>query len=223
MTRRCDSIADARGSAPLELATARRAMPALRACTVASTAQLLARACAAASREKGGRLVALWGERRPRSRRGLRACTSRCRRATGLLVLESPLPDADADVSRSLRHFPGRRTGCSARPSICRRARRDARRPAQVAAPWRAGRSTVSRCARDFDARRRTWRTGPGRRIAFVRVEGEGVHEIPGRAGARRHDRAGAFPLLRSSARRCCGWRSGSATSTRASRSASRR
>ena len=33
--------------------------------------------------------------------------------------------------------------------------------------------------------------------IRFVKVDGEGVHEIPGRPGPCRHHRAGAFPFLR--------------------------
>ena len=57
---------------------------------------------------------------------------------------------------------------------------------------------------------------------AFVRVEGDGVHEIPVgpvHAGIIEPGTSAS----RSSARRCCGSRSGSATCTRASRSASRR
>jgi Ni,Fe-hydrogenase III large subunit len=73
---------------------------------------------------------------------------------------------------------------------------------------------------RDHDARRVPRRHGAP--YAFVRVEGEGVHEIPvGPVHAGSSSRATS--ASRSSARRCCASRSAWATRTRASRSASSR
>ena len=56
-----------------------------------------------------------------------------------------------------------------------------------------------------------------------MHVAGDGVHEIARRARCTPGSSSPGISASRSSAKKCCAWRSGSATRTRASRSASRR
>ena len=110
--------------------------------------------------------------------------------------------------------------GCSAPRSTSSALRRtaDDQRPWLRHAGWPAD---SSRC----DATRPLG-GGAARPVddyAFVRVEGEGVHEIPVGPVHAGIIEPGHFRFSRWSAKRCCGSRSGWATCTRASRSGSNR
>ena len=150
---------------------------------------------AALAWERGGRLVALWAsDERDRGARVSR-CASRCVDADGLTRARTArcrtptraIPDLAADLSR-------RRTACSAPPSTwsASRPRRDDQRPWLRHGDWPIDRFPLRR---DFEALAEV--ASPGRRTTpFVRVDGDGVHEIPVGPGARRHHRARALPLL---------------------------
>ena len=69
-------------------------------------------------------------------------------------------------------------TGCSARPPTSSASRAEGRRPAAVAAARRLAGRPASRCAAISTSRART--ASPAQAdYPFVRVEGDGVHEIP--------------------------------------------
>ena len=145
----------------------------------------------------GGRLVALWGSDRRGARPAGFAVMRRLRAGRrDSRGCELPLAARRADLSRPVgASFP-----CAAR---MQRAAYDllgmradgARDTAAVAATTAPGR------ADRFPLRQRLRAAADGERgevddYPFVRVDGDGVHEIPVGPGARRHHRAGALPLL---------------------------
>ena len=141
--------------------------------TQVSSGQLLT-ACRLAW-EQGARLVALWASDERDRRRGF------CIRVAledgdGLMVLEHTLPDADArypDLDADL----SRRQPDAARGVRSRRRRGRSRRPAAVALAGELADRPVPAAPRF----RRAPRNGSRgqEEYAFVRVEGDGVHEIP--------------------------------------------
>ncbi|HST27548.1 MAG TPA: NADH-quinone oxidoreductase subunit C [Rudaea sp.] len=144
---------------------------ALPAARVAVTATRLIELCRHV-REAGGCLVTLWGEDLRRTGHGYRLCLV-LRQEGALIVAELPLPAVDPVFPNLAEIFPGaarlqravydlvglRALGGDARPWL-----RHAAWPADVF-PLRHDAPTAATDAAD--------------EYAFVRVEGEGVHEIP--------------------------------------------
>ena len=167
------------------------------------------------------RLVALWGATSATASGGFASArrtrsTRRARRGSSC-TLAATTPA----VSRPRRRiFPAREPHAArgVRPASACASDADDQRP--WLRPRRAGRRPVSRCA--ATSRRRRSGSRAQERLPVRPRRGRRRARDSGRPGARRHHRAGTLPLLRSSARRCCGSRSASATCTRASRSASR-
>ena len=178
---------------PLGLAAA--ALPSRRAgaARAASSSGQLLDARAASRGSRAAQLVALWAQRRARPRPRLSPCASCCSDADGLDAARAHAARRRRALSRPRRRSFRPRTACSARRSIW-----SASRPTPTTSGRgcgrRAGRSTSFPLRRDFEALAEVG-TGRRRTIAFVRVDGDGVHEIPVGPGARRHHRARAFPL----------------------------
>ncbi len=171
----------------LRLDARRAPFPAQR-CPV-SSGQLLT-ACRLAW-EQGGSLVALWASDERDRDRGFRASRPAARRRRPHAARAHAARRATRATRTCRRSFP-RRTACSARRSISSASPCDA----DDQRPWlwqAAGRSTSFRCAA-ISRRRRSWEPGQ-EDYPFVRVAGDGVHEIPVGPVHAGHHRARAFPL----------------------------
>ena len=134
--------------------------------------QLLA-ACRAAANQ-GARLVALWLTDERDRERGF------CLRvllqdADGLTLLEHSMPDGDVHYPDLAPFFP-RRIACSAPRSTSSACRRTATTSGRGCG-WRAWPIDQFPLRRDFVALAK-WQPGE-EEYAFVKVEGDGVHEIP--------------------------------------------
>ena len=135
--------------------------------------QVAARAVAAAT---GARLVALWGADR-RGRRGGFAVCAAYALAEGLVWLDLPLRRRRRGVSRLSPQFPVRGADAARRRRPARHRRRSAPRHAAVARPRRLAGRPFPLPSRP--RRRRDRRTAQVVDYPFVRVDGDGVHEIP--------------------------------------------
>ena len=176
----------------LDVARAAGAAAGLRARSVDARRSGVA-ACAASPRA-GGRLVALWAQRRarprPRLRRPRRA--TRRRRARAGSSTRCPTPTRAIPTSSAI--FPAR--GPHAARGV-RSGRRRAPRPTTSGrgCGMAAGRSTSFRCAAT-STRSPKWRAAARTTTPFVQRRGRRRARDPGRPGARGHHRARAFPLL---------------------------
>ena len=146
----------------------------------------------------------------PRSRGSRARGWSRCgaatiATATAASAFASSLEDADG-LTRARAHAARRRRALSrpdadlprGEPHAARglRSRSASQRKPTISGRGcgtRAGRSTSFRCAAISSRRRSGSRARRSTRSCSV--EGDGVHEIPVGPGARRHHRAGSFPL----------------------------
>ena len=161
------------------------------------------------ARASGGALVALWGSDERDRDRGF-ALRVALRDGDGLVCSSTRCRRADARYPDLSPIFPG------GQPHAARRVR-PARRRAPTATTSARGCGTARwpidhfPLRRDFDARRNGSRGQED--YPFVRVEGDGVHEIAGRARCTPASSSPGTSASRSSARRCCGSRSASATS----------
>ena len=136
----------------------------------------------------------------------------------GLTLLEHTLPDADVHYPDLAPIFPAaNRMQRAAFDLVGIPSDADDQRPWLWLASWPIDQFPLRR---DFEASPK-WEPGQ-EDYAFVQVAGDGVHEIPV-GPCTRASSSPAISASRSSARRCCAWRSASATRTRASKSASRR
>ena len=115
---------------------------------------------------------------------------------SGLVWLTLPLPrPSRPEFPDVVGDLPGRQTACSAPRSTCSACAPPARRTTGNGCGTRPGRRTRSRCARAS-----TRRTTHPQRAGQLPVRAGGRRwraRDPGRAGARRHHRAGSLPLLR--------------------------
>jgi Ni,Fe-hydrogenase III large subunit/Ni,Fe-hydrogenase III component G len=154
----------------LALATVASPVPARRADVTA--AELLA-ACRA-SAEQGARLVALWGSDERDRGRGFRIDVLLID-ADGLLLLEHGLPDGEARYPDLAPIFPAANRMQRAAFDLTGSASdADDQRPWLRLASWPIDQFPLRR---DFVALA-DWKPGE-EDYAFVRVEGDGVHEIP--------------------------------------------
>jgi hypothetical protein len=158
----------------LDVRTPAGALPMWRATVRAETWRVVAQRLS----EAGGRLLrcgrpiaraappAVWSSRRPMSLR------------EGLLWLDLPLGERAGRLSGPGATLSLRGTHAAGRGRSARGERRRRRRPAAVAGPRRLARGASLRREgklRSNSAVEEKWRTD----YAFVRVEGDGVHEIP--------------------------------------------
>ena len=154
----------------LTLAKVPAAVPARRADV--SAAELLA-ACRAAA-DQGARLVALWATDDRDLGRGFRLCTLLAD-ADGLLLLQHRLPNDEARYPDLAGIFPAANRMQRAAFDLTGIASdADDRRPWLWLASWPIDQFPLRR---DFVASSK-WEPGQ-EEYAFVRVEGDGVHEIP--------------------------------------------
>ena len=137
----------------------------------------------------------LVGRRQQRSGAGLRR--ARCAdRAVG--TAGDHAAASRRGLSRHLRHFSGGKPDAARGLRSAGHRRRTAPATAASGCATPRGARTNSRSARTSPriTHHPSPITGEADAYPFVRVEGEGVHEIPVGPGARRHDRTGTFPLL---------------------------
>ena len=131
----------------------------------------------AASRgSRAGISSRLWASDDRDRERGYAVNVRRCRTATASSLLEHTLPDASRRVPGPRRRCFPPPTGCSAPRSISSAiaSEADDQRPWMWQASWPIDHFPLRR---DFDASPK-WQPGE-EDYPFVRVEGDGVHEIP--------------------------------------------
>ena len=123
----------------------------------------------------GGRLVSMWGVDRGAVAEGVAACAAFAV-LEGLVWLDLRVDGDGLDLSRPVAVIPLRAANATRHGRLVGPARRGPIRSARLARPWPVGGGTRSAATRLSPAA-----AGPGKLPAdypFVRVEGDGVHEI---------------------------------------------
>ena len=209
---------NARATRPRRRRAARAACP-RNARPVELAAQLLT-ACRArvGTGRAAGRAV---GERRARPAPRLLPARRAARTATASRCSSTRCPTATRAIPTSPPIFPAAEPDAARRRSICVGIAVRGRRPAPVAVARELADRPVSAAPR-FRGARRKWQPGQ-EEYAFVQGRRRRRARDPGRARCTPASSSPGTSASRSSARKCCGSRSGSVTCTRASRSASNR